>query len=70
MHLAIPESTQGVSGKQENLAIPESTQGVSGKQESLSAAAMVEVLQSHQDLPLLRPGLGATGIKETSLPGS
>lgn len=55
---------------QMHLAILKSTQGVSGKQDSLSAAAMAEMLQSHQDMPLLCPGLGATGIKETSLLGS
>lgn len=45
------------------------TGGGSGNQESLSVAAMPEALQVHQELPLPCPGLGAAGIKQTSLPG-
>lgn len=43
---------------QMHLAIPKGTQGVSGKPGEPLSSSMAEVLQSHQDLPLLvtRPG--------------
>lgn len=69
---AVPMSSLVLGGcrDQADLTVASSTQGGSRNQGSLSAAAMPEVLQIQQDLPSLCSGLGAAGVKQTSLPRS